>query len=78
LTSGLWFWLLSEKLGWFLCIYSLTLYFACCGSIACLFKDTRAGLANKIDNQRKTCESAPARSNQKPNIGANSDLIILI
>jgi hypothetical protein len=65
-------------MGWFLCIYSLTLYFACCGAIACLFKDTKGGFSQQNRQPAQNLRTKPACSNQKPNIGANSDLIRLI
>jgi len=51
---------------------------ACWGAIACLFKDKRGGLSQQNRQPTQNLPTKPAHSNQKPNIGANSDLIILI
>jgi len=49
-----------------------------CDAIACLFKDTRGGFSQQNRQPAQNLPTKPARSNQKPNIGATSDLMILI
>ncbi|CAA9325857.1 hypothetical protein AVDCRST_MAG84-1621, partial [uncultured Microcoleus sp.] len=47
---------------------------ACCGSIACLFKDTKGGFTQPNRQPAQNLRTKPARSNQEQNIGAISDL----